>query len=230
MPRRARVAPGGLVYHVLNRTVGKMKMFRRDGDFEAFGRVLAEAHERHPIRILSYCMMPTHWHFVVWPQADGELTDFFRWLTHTHAMRWRTSHHTVGYGHLYQGRFKSFPVQTDEHLLTVLRYVERNPLTATLVNRAADWRWGGLWVREHGTGPQRALLSPWPVPRPKNWMERVNEPLTDKERERMKISIDRGRPFGDDQWVTRTASKLHLEHTLRHEGRPAKIKPIGSRG
>src|SRR5690348_9601079 len=136
MPRRARAAPGGVVYHVLNRSVGKMKMFRREGDYEAFLRVISEAHERHPIRILSLCVMPSHWHFVVWPRADGQLTDFFRWLAHTHAMRWRTSHHTVGYGHLYQGRFKSFPVQADSHLRTVCRYVERNPLTAGLVTRA----------------------------------------------------------------------------------------------
>ncbi len=105
-------------------------MFRRDGDFEALARVLAQAHERHPLRILSYCVMPSHWHFVVWPQRDGELSQFFRWLTHTHAMRWRVSHNTVGYGHLYQGRFKSFPVEEDEHLLTLCRYVERNPVAA----------------------------------------------------------------------------------------------------
>ena len=92
-------------------------MFKHPKDFQAFQRLLIEAHGRLPIRVLSYCIMGTHWHFVVWPKEDGELTAFFRWLTHTHAMRWRVSHHTVGYGHLYQGRFKSFPVQRDEHLL-----------------------------------------------------------------------------------------------------------------
>ena len=222
MSRGPRAAPGGLVYHVLNRTVGRMKMFRHDRDFEAFGRVMTEAYERHPIRILSYCLMPTHWHFVVWPEAEGQVTAFFRWLAHTHAMRWRTAHHTVGYGHLYQDRFKSFAVQNDEHLLTVLRYVERNPLTAGLVRRAQQWQWGSLWVREHGTEEQKEMLSPWPLPRPDDWIARVNAPLTDKERQRVKLSIDRGRPFGDDAWVGRAAAKLHLEHTLRREGRPSK--------
>ena len=113
------------MYHVLNRSVGRMHLFGKDADFEAFERVMIEAHQRHPIRILSYCVLSNHWHFVVWPKADGQVTAFFRWLTHTHAMRWRVAHRTVGYGHLYQGRFKSFPVQSDEHLLTVLRYVER---------------------------------------------------------------------------------------------------------
>src|SRR5574340_98530 len=122
--RRPRIAPGGLVYHVLNRSVGRMKMFRTKRDFMAFERLLIEAHERRALRLLAYCVMPTHWHFVAWPREDGDLTAFFRWLAHTHAMRWRVAHHTVGYGHLYQARFKSFAVQRDEHLPSVCRYVE----------------------------------------------------------------------------------------------------------
>ena len=97
-------------------------MFRKEADFEAFERVIVETHERQPIRILSYCVLSNHWHFVVWPEEDGQLTAFFRRLAHTHAMRWRVSHPTVGYGHLYQGRFKSFPVQDDDHLIALLRY------------------------------------------------------------------------------------------------------------
>ncbi len=116
---------GGQVYRVLNRSVGKMHLFGKDADFEAFQRVMIEAHQRHPIRILCYCVLSNHWHFAVWPDADGQVTAFFRWLAHTHAMRWRVAHRTVGYGHLYQGRFQSFPVQSDEHLLSVLRYIER---------------------------------------------------------------------------------------------------------
>ncbi len=119
MPRAARKAPGGQVYHVLNRSVGRMHLFGKNADFEAFQRVMIEAHQRHPIRILSYCVLSNHWHFVVWPEADGQVTAFFSWLAHTHAMRWRVAHRTVGYGHLDQGRFKNFPVQGDEHLWTV---------------------------------------------------------------------------------------------------------------
>ncbi|MFM7841358.1 MAG: transposase, partial [Nitrospira sp.] len=84
MPRHARVAPGGVVYHALNRAVARLPLFQKPGDFEAFERVLHEALERHPIRLLGYCLMPDHWHFVVWPKGDGEVTAFLRWLTHTH--------------------------------------------------------------------------------------------------------------------------------------------------
>ncbi len=166
MPRASRKAPGGQVYHVLNRSVGRMHLFGKNADFEAFQRVMIEAHQRHPIPILSYCVMSNHWHFVVWPETDGQVTAFFGWLAQTHAMRWRVAHRTVGYGHLDQGRFNSFPVQGDEHLLTVLRYVEQNAVGAGRVARAEDWRWCGLWARNHGDDTIQAMLAPWPVQRP----------------------------------------------------------------
>jgi putative transposase len=205
-----------------------MHLFDQDTDFEAFQRVMIEAHQRHPIRILSYCVLSNHWHFVVWPQADGEVTDFFRWLAHTHAMRWRVAHRTVGYGHLYQGRFKSFPVQSDGHVLTVLRYVERNALGAGLVERAEQWRWGGLWARMHGSEGLKSILSPWPVERPKDWLRRVNTPLSAKELGRLRMSLERGRPYGEEGWVKRTVIELDLESTMPPEGRPPKrIEPGG---
>jgi len=114
MPRVARYAPGGFAYHALNRRVARLPLFEKDGDYEAFERVLLLALEKHPIRVLTYCLMPNHWHFVLWPRRDGELTDFLRWLTHTHTMRWHAHYHTSGTGHLDQGRFKSFPIEADE--------------------------------------------------------------------------------------------------------------------
>src|SRR4051812_2196592 len=224
MPRTARKAPAALIYHVLNRSVGRLRLFRSDADFEAFERVMIEAFARCPLPLLSYCVMSNHWHFVVRPRTDRQVTDFFRWLAHTHAMRWRVARRTVGYGPLYQGRFKSFPVQSDAHVLTVLRYVERNAVGAGLVERAEQWRWCGLWARSHGDDATKAILSPWPVERPADWIGRVNAPLGAKELLRVRASIERGRPFGEDEWIKRTASALKLEHTIRPEGRPAKPK------
>jgi putative transposase len=224
MPRTARKAPGGYVYHVLNRAVGRMRLFRTDDDFEAFRRVMIEAHERHPLRILAYCVLPNHWHFVVWPKTDGQVTDYFRWLAHTHAMRWRVTHRTVGFGPLYQGRFKSFPVQRDEHLLTVARYVERNAVGAGLVERAELWPYGSLRARLQAEDPTREILAAWPIERPADWVQRVNTPLTAGELKRLRCSVVRNRPFGTDAWTDRTARRLGLEHTLRPEGRPPKKK------
>jgi putative transposase len=229
MPRVARVAPGGWVYHVLNRAVARRPLFRREPDYAAFEEVLGEAYQRHPTRILAWCLMPNHWHFVLWPRADGELTAFLRWLAHTHAMRWQVAHGTVGWGHVYQGRFKSFPVQTDEHVLTVCRYVERNALTAGLVPRAEAWRWGSLWVRRSGGRELRGLLSEGPVDWPRNWVPEVNTPLSPKEVEAVRLCVTRGRPLGSEAWQARTAARLGLAHTLRPEGRPRKeVKPARS--
>jgi putative transposase len=139
MPRTRRHAAGGLVFHVLNRRVGRQTILHKDADYAAFERCWAEAAAAVPgCRALAHCLMPNHLHFVLWPRADGELSAFVGRLTHTHTQRYRAHYHTVGEGHLYQGRFKSFPVKTDLHLLLVLRYVERNALRAGLVARAED--------------------------------------------------------------------------------------------
>jgi putative transposase len=220
MPRNARRAPGGLAYHVLNRANGRLRLFKKDQDYLAFEQVLALAFERTPIRILSWCLMPNHFHLVLWPEQDGQLTAFMRWLTLTHAQRWKHAHGAVGHGHLYQGRFKSFPVQEDEHLLIALRYVERNPVRPGLVGRAERWPWGSCHVRRTPGHALRPLLAAWPVPRPRDWLERVNAPMTPAELAAMKLHISRGRPLGDERWVRRTAKSLGLEYTLRPRGRP----------
>src|SRR5690242_13245593 len=105
MPRVARHAPAGLIYHALNRAVARLPLFDKAADFAAFEQVMLEAHERFPIEILAYAVMPNHWHFVLRPTKSNQLTDFLRWLTHTHTMRWHAHYHSAGTGHLYQGRF-----------------------------------------------------------------------------------------------------------------------------
>ena len=139
MPRSARVAPGGLVFHVLNRGNDRRPIFDGPGDYEAFVRILAETQERQPMRLLAYCLMPNHWHLLLWPERGGQLGAFLQRLTTTHVRRWHLHRHSVGRGHLYQGSYKSFPVQDDEHFYRVCRYVERNALRANLVARAQDW-------------------------------------------------------------------------------------------
>jgi putative transposase len=228
MPRNPRVAPGGFVYHALNRGVARLPLFEKDGDYEAFERVLAQALTAHPTRVLAYCLLPNHWHFVLWPSADGELTEFLRWLTHTHTQRWHAHYHTAGTGHLYQGRFRAFPVQEDEHLYTVLRYVERNALRAGLVQRAEAWRWCSLWRRQTGAEAPRTLLHPWPVPLPQDWVERVNRPETAAELDAVRSSVVRGRPLGCAEWAKQTAVRLGLEYTFRRRGRPRKNAPADS--
>ncbi len=136
MPRRPRIATGGDVYHALNRAVGRSTIFEKVDDYAAFEAVLEEAREQVDRRLLAFSLMPNHWHLMLWPRADGDLSDYMGWLTNTHTRRWHLAHGTVGTGPLYQGRFKSFPIQEDEHFFTVCRYAERNALRANLVTSA----------------------------------------------------------------------------------------------
>lgn len=224
MPRRLRLATGGVVYHVLNRRVGGLPLFQKAADYAAFEGVLEEGYDRTGIRIVAYCLMPTHWHMVLWPRTDGELSEVLHWITLTHTQRWHAHHETSGTGPVYQGRFKAFPVQTDVHFLTVVRYVERNALRAGLVDRAEEWRWSSLWRRERGDKKARAFLSEWSVNRPRNWVAWVNQPETGTELEALRRSVRRGRPFGGETWVHRMAKRLKLESTLRPRGRPRKLR------
>src|SRR5262245_42971573 len=221
MPRSRRQTPGGYVYHALNRGVARLRLFKKDRDYEALLRILDEALERHPLRVLAYCLMPNHWHLVLWPRRDGDMTAFLRWLTHTHTMRWHTHYQTAGTGHVYQGRFKAFPVEEDDHLYTLLRYVERNALRAGLVQRAEQWPWSSLFHRlDPASAPGR--LSAWPVRMPKDWLAHVNRPQTEAEVEAVRRSVIRGTPYGSDTWQVATATRLGLDFTLRTRGRPKK--------
>jgi putative transposase len=234
MPRTARIAPGGLIYHVLNRGVGRQALFDDPADFDAFLRVLADVLAAEPVRVLGFCVMGNHWHLVLWPRRDGELARFMQRLTVTHVRRWVEHRRRVGWGSVYQGRYKSFAVQDDRHLLTVLRYVERNPLRAGLVRRAEAWRWSSLGQRHGSGGGDQAAgtggaggpivaplipIAPWPVARRRDWVEWVNGPQTAKEEAAVQRSLAHDRPFGSDPWVAATEAKLGLG-PLRPRGRP----------
>jgi len=208
------------VFHVLNRAVARERIFWKPADYEAFENVLQEAGERVPMRLLCYCVMPNHWHLVLWPRGDEDLSEYMRWLTVTHAKRWHAHSHSSGSGALYQGRFKSFPIQEDGHFLTVCRYVERNPLRANLVARAEEWRWCSWWHRVQGSNV--VSLDAWPVRPGKDWVAQVNRAGTEAELKAVRRSVVRGTPFGEGAWVQRTAERLCLDSTLRARGRPQK--------
>ena len=154
--------------------------------------------------MLADCVMPNDFHLVLWPHADGDLSRFMRWHAHRQS---------AGSGHLDQGRYKSFPVQSDDHLLTPCRYVERNPLRAGLMARAEHWPWGSL--------AKSAAVHPWAI-------ERVNAAMSLAEEEAVVRSIRRSQPFGASDWQEQAASRLGLTSTLGPRGRPRKIPINGS--
>ena len=178
------------------------------------------------MRILGYCVMPNHFHLALWPQSDGDISRWMHWLLTAHVRRYHR--HYRSSGHVWQGRFKAFPIQQDEHLVTVLRYIERNPLRAGLVQRAEDWRWSSLrwWV-----GVERpSWLELGPIPRTSEWVRLVNEPMTVAEVEQIRECVNRGRPFGATEWQRTIAKQLGLTASLRPRGRPRKESVVGTRG
>ncbi len=188
MPRTARMAPGGAVFHVLNRANARARTFAKDRDYQTFEQIMAETAERGPLRIPAYCLMPNHEHLVLSPRRDGEPGAFMQHLSTTHTRRYHLQRHSVGSGHVYQGSYKSLPVQVDARFVTVCRYVERNALRA----------------------------------RPRNWVAWVNQPQSAQELEGLRLSVQRGRPYGDRAWQKRIAKRLGLESTFRSRGRPRK--------
>ena len=217
MPRTARASEGGLCYHVLNRGNARSEVFHSPADYDSFLETAAESTVRIPMRTLAYCLMPNHFHLVVWPVGDGDLSRWIHWLMTAHVRRYLAHYHHSG--HVWQGRFKAFPVQDDGHLLTVLRYVERNPLRAGLVTKAEDWSWSSL----HPDRTKATLrLHPGPMPRPPDWLDRVNAAMTEAEEQGVRNSIRRGTPLGNEPWVRETADRLDLGFTLRDRGRPMK--------
>jgi REP element-mobilizing transposase RayT len=306
MPRTARASAGGYGFHVLNRGNARAEVFHHSGDTEAFLDTLTEASVRRPMRLLGYCLMPNHFHFVLWPQSDGDLSRGMHRLMTAHVRRDLKCYHSSG--HVWPERFKAFPIQEDEQLLIgdsspiptrfdgppqgvgkpialsqeptrrgfyaatgsawvsrprrlgdrrspaprvgrgpaatcgrqdggvgdprrtgssgaggdrrevsliVLRYVERNPLRAGLVDRAEAWPWSSL-----GRRGLAALVYDGPVPRGAEWVAGVNAPRFEAECAPIRNCIARGAPLGTASWTEATAARPGLEASLRPPSRP----------
>jgi REP-associated tyrosine transposase len=218
MPRRPRQGTGGLVFHVMNCGARRLPLFDRPGDYRLFVDALREATDRFPgMRLLCWVVMSNHWHLVLWPREDGDLSAFMAWITSTHSRRWHLVHNTVGSGTIYQGRFKAIPVRDDVHFLTVCRYVERNPVRARLVRRVEDWDWSSASCQWHLSGPR---LHPWPVRRPASWEEDANAEENLPDLLQLRDAISRSSPFGSESWREQTTSSLGWQTGLRPRGRP----------
>ena len=220
MARQPRIDLADHVYHVINRASGRVPIFKTARDYLQFESVLEEAQGREDMRILAYCVMPNHFHLALYPRKDKGVQRFVGWLTKTHTQRWHAMHHTIGHGHLYQGRYKSFIVNTDEYYLWLMRYIEQNPLRANLVCKAQEWQWGSLHRRLMGTDEQKKILHPWPSDMPKDYLKQVNTLLPKQNLEGIRKSVVKGAPLGGEKWRLDLIQSLHLGYTTRGVGRP----------
>ncbi len=223
MTRSARTDVGNIPYHVLNRAVGRATIFTTPREYQSFIDLLADAKAEIDMRILAFTLMPNHWHLELYPKEDGDMGIFMHRLTNAHTRRVHADTGTTGTGPLYQGRYKSFMIEDDTHLLTVTKYIERNPVRAKLVGRCEDWRWGSAWLRKYGTPEQVvALLDDLLMDVPRDYRRWVNTPDQEYDLEQLRNAVKRGTPFGRESWVDRMVKRHELQTTVRREGRPKK--------
>jgi putative transposase len=214
MPRIPRTDLASSVHHVLNRGNARATIFHEDSDYRTFINLLALAKHRFPVKSFAFCVLPNHFHAVLQSDDVSTLSGFMQWWLTTHVRRYHRHYRTSG--HVWQGRFKGFPVQTDTHLLTVVRYVLRNPVRAQLVQHPSDWPWSSLHHPE--------LTDEWPFPRPNDWNEILTQPLSDAEIESLRTSVNRQSPFGDPQWTFHVSNASGLASNTRPLGRPQKAR------
>jgi putative transposase len=223
MARQNRVAVGGVVYHVINRSNGRVQIFSSAKEYAHFEELLLEGVKLIGMRILAYVIMPNHWHLVLHPKKDGDLSEFMRWVTTTHVRQRRVQTKSIGYGHLYQGTYKSFPIEEDKHLHDVIRYVEQNPLRARLSKRAQDWQWSSLYRRSRGTKKDVELLATLPTHLPSNYLVSVNTLLSKDRSDAIRHSIRKGAPYGSGLWVEGMVRDYDMQGTQREPGRPKQM-------
>jgi putative transposase len=163
-------------------------------------QALADLQERKPFELYGYCLMTNHFQLLIKPLEDN-ISRIMQSLTVSHTQRYH-KHHGSG-GHVWQGRFKSPVIQADDHLLTVLRYIEANPLRASMVRQAKNYRWSSFAFR--GLGTANALLTSC-VPyqqmakqaktRQRRWTAYVHQAPAEQELAAIRRSSARSLPYG----------------------------------
>ena len=224
MPRQGRVAPDGFIHHVFNRGDHRETIFHKPADFRAFLALVTQAETHIAMRILAYCVMRNHFHFVLWPYEGKDLSAYMQWLMNAHIQRYLAHYPPSSRGHIYQGRYTNSLVQGDRHVLTVMRYVEANPVTGGIVSRAEDYKWSS--ASKDSGAPGRPPLTEGPIAKPADWLDFVNAPFSARELTRIQQSMRRGSPFGSEAWVKQVAAEHDLQHTLRPRGRPRLYETI----
>jgi putative transposase len=223
MPRRRRICPAGVVFHVVNRAAKRARLFDHPADYHAFERILEAAVRRFGVQLFAYCVMPNHWHFLLTTLSEKSLPRCMHWLTTTHARRWQSLRAMDGNGAVYQGRYKAIPISA-ERFLWVCRYVERNALRANLVERAEDWPWSSL--RHRLERRESSWLTAWPLAEPVDWIAQVNKPQTESELDAFRRAMRFGEPFAADESSRGQLAAAVGMRLNAKRGRPARVSVL----
>ncbi len=223
MPRTLRITVGGEIYHVINRANGRLQIFNTKEDYQLFEKLLLDTKELMDMRILAYVIMPNHFHRILFPRSDGDLTTFMQRLTNSHTRKVHSITKTNGSGHLYQGRYKSFLVESNKYLVILIKYVECNPVRAKLSLLCEDWQWGSAYRKLRGTTKEKTLLDEPPTELPSRYSEWINTVEDEKVVQLIRVCVVKGSPYGGESWKEKMIATHKLESTLKSPGRPRKL-------
>lgn len=218
MPRIARGLADNQIYHIINRGNRREAVFHDNYDYEKFLKLLIESKEKYAVKIYAYCLMPNHFHLVIYTKYADSLSQAMHWISSSY-VRYYNKRYNIS-GHLWQGRYKSFIVQEDSYLLVLLKYVEANPKRARIVKDCIDYKYSSANNRIKNN--ENLITDEVPILLPDDWYTYINsdEKITDIES--IRNCINRQAPLGDKNWKYMVSKKYNLESTINPRGRPKK--------
>ncbi|PHR53871.1 MAG: transposase [Arcobacter sp.] len=217
MPRVARALADDQIYHIINRGNRREKIFHDEYDFTKILELFSKAKDRFRIKIYAYCLMDNHYHLVLYTEYGKSLSECMQWIGTSYVRYYNKRYKTSG--HLWQGRYKSFIVQKESYFISLIKYVEANPLRANIVKDASEYKYSSLIQRDR---KEQNLLDALPVEIPSNWIDFVNDVEKESDIEIIRNSINRQAPLGEQGWQEIMCERYGIESSIRARGRPKK--------
>jgi putative transposase len=211
MPKHRRSIAPNSIHHIVNRGNDKKVIFRESVDYGSFLVLLREARERYPVELYAYCLMPNHFHLVVRTPDLDAISAYMHFVECVYACDLRSYDRSKGHGHIFQRRYWNKPVEGAGYLMTVMKYVEANPVRAGLVDWAHEWEWSSMWERVTG---ERDLLHPSPVRLPEDWPLIVTVPLEQIDIDKIRRPLKRGWSMPDAYEYRKMTAGLHLPNSF----------------
>jgi len=229
MPRLPRPISDGFVYHAINRGNNRGPVFLDADDHKSFLEALDRTRQRYPFRLYGYCLMSNHFHLLLKPGEGQSISRILQSVSVAHTWRYHKRHSSSG--HVWQGRFKSPVIQDGAHMITVLKYIEANPLRARIVDDLSAYPWSSYPAHAYGRPdplldrlPEYESLGHTASERQIQWRRRLESLQSESELAALRDSVKSGKPIGDPDWVRSHAHSLGIELNPRPRGRPKKLE------
>jgi len=224
MARLARVLSANTAFHVTQRGNARQLVFENDSDHLVYLDLLQTACVLHAVSVVGYCLMSNHVHLIAVPTRPESLPlalkdTHGRYAAYFNARR-------ASSGHVWQGRYYSCPLD-DQHLWAALRYTELNPVRASIVGDAVEYRWSTAAVHCGVAAPDPFLEkeifpAAWTSDRWRRYLDRGD---SDEEIAAIRACTHTGRPLGSVEFVSGLEQALRRRLAPGRGGRPAKERP-----